>query len=342
MPLARPLPDDFAAAVAAVQARGRFGIRLGLADTGAAPRPRQPGGGRPRRARRWHEREGERRRPVSACLAAAGHRAGDTPKPHLVTYRERLRIAGRLIDADAFTALVRDVLPAADRVARRHGPPTEFELMTALAFAWFAREAVDLAVVEVGLGGRLDATPPSQACVASSRPPSPTSTMARSTASRANQVKASAVISSNSVGGPWRRATRSAAGQDLARRAPRTTSGSIGRPPMRSRSRYVTRCGFGVSPARTPAAARQDETSATTLPFPFVPPTSAPRIPASGLPSSASSARVRPSPRRMPNRPRAWRAATASRTSAGAAAGGAGGPAWCPAPRQGHRDSSSS
>jgi dihydrofolate synthase/folylpolyglutamate synthase len=95
---------------------------------------------------------------VSACLAAAGHRAGDTPKPHLVTYRERLRIAGRPIDAEAFTALVRDVLPAADRVARRHGPPTEFELMTALAFAWFARESVDLAVVEVGLGGRLDAT----------------------------------------------------------------------------------------------------------------------------------------------------------------------------------------
>ena len=50
------------------------------------------------------------------------------------------------------------MLPAADQVARRHGPPTEFELITALAFAWFAREAVDLAIVEVGLGGRLDAT----------------------------------------------------------------------------------------------------------------------------------------------------------------------------------------
>jgi dihydrofolate synthase/folylpolyglutamate synthase len=95
---------------------------------------------------------------VGACLAAAGYRAGDTPKPHLVSYRERLRIAGRPIDPAEFTALVREALPIADRVAARHGPPTEFELLTALAFDWFARERVDLAVVEVGLGGRLDAT----------------------------------------------------------------------------------------------------------------------------------------------------------------------------------------
>ena len=43
-------------------------------------------------------------------------------------------------------------------MARRHGEPTEFELLTAVAFRWFADEAVDLALVEVGLGGRLDAT----------------------------------------------------------------------------------------------------------------------------------------------------------------------------------------
>jgi dihydrofolate synthase / folylpolyglutamate synthase len=153
------LPADFAASVAAVQARGRFGIRLGLARTRALLRAL----GSPERAVRGALVGGTNGKGsvvalVGACLAAAGHRAGDTPKPHLVTYRERLRIAGRPIDPDAFAALVRDVLPAADRVARRHGPPTEFELMTALAFTWFAREAVDLAIVEVGLGGRLDAT----------------------------------------------------------------------------------------------------------------------------------------------------------------------------------------
>jgi dihydrofolate synthase/folylpolyglutamate synthase len=95
---------------------------------------------------------------VGACLAAAGYRAGETPKPHLVTYRERIRIAGHPISAAAFASLVAAGLPVADRVARRHGPPTEFELLTALAFRHLADQGVDLAIVEVGLGGRLDAT----------------------------------------------------------------------------------------------------------------------------------------------------------------------------------------
>ena len=59
------------------------------------------------------------------------------------------------------------------------------------------------------------ATPPSQALVASSRPPSPTSTSATSTPTSANQRNTTAVRSSNSVGGPWRRATRSATASDL-------------------------------------------------------------------------------------------------------------------------------
>ncbi len=152
-------PETFAEAVAAVQARGRFGIRLGLGRTRALLRAL----GGPETGIRGALVGGTNGKGsvvalVSACLEAAGRRAGDTPKPHLVTYRERLRIGGRPIDAAAFVELVREVLPAADSVARRHGPPTEFELITAMAFRWFAREAVDLAVVEVGLGGRLDAT----------------------------------------------------------------------------------------------------------------------------------------------------------------------------------------
>ena len=95
---------------------------------------------------------------MAACLAAAGYRVGATPKPHLVTYRERLLLDGHPIGPEAFVALVRDALPIADAVARRHGPPTEFELVTAMAFAWLARQQPDLAIVEVGLGGRLDAT----------------------------------------------------------------------------------------------------------------------------------------------------------------------------------------
>jgi dihydrofolate synthase/folylpolyglutamate synthase len=152
-------PTTYAEAVAALQARGRFGIRLGLGRTRALLRDL----GNPELGIRGALIGGTNGKGsvvalVSSCLSAAGRRAGDTPKPHLVTYRERLRVGGRVIDPESFASLVREVLPAADRVARRHGPPTEFELMTALAFTWFAGEAVDLAIVEVGLGGRLDAT----------------------------------------------------------------------------------------------------------------------------------------------------------------------------------------
>lgn len=154
-----PRPVTYADAVAALQARGRFGIRLGLGRTRALLREL----GNPEMGVRGALVGGTNGKGsvvalVSSCLAAAGHRAGDMPKPHLVTYRERLRVGGRPIAAAAFADVVGEVLPAAERVARRHGPPTEFELMTAVAFTWFGREAIDLAIVEVGLGGRLDAT----------------------------------------------------------------------------------------------------------------------------------------------------------------------------------------
>jgi dihydrofolate synthase/folylpolyglutamate synthase len=153
------LPATFAESVAALEARGRFGIRLGLGRTRALLAAL----GHPEQGIRGALIGGTNGKGsvvalVGACLAAAGYRAGETPKPHLVSYRERIRIAGHPIPADDFTSLVRAGLPVADRVARRHGPPTEFELLTALAFRHFADARVDLAVVEVGLGGRLDAT----------------------------------------------------------------------------------------------------------------------------------------------------------------------------------------
>jgi len=153
------LPSSFAEAVAALQARGRFGIRLGLGRTRALLAAL----GHPEQGIRGALIAGTNGKGsvvalVSACLVAAGYRAGETPKPHLVSYRERVRIAGTPISATEFMRLVRDGLPLADRVGRRHGPPTEFELLTALAFRHFADAGVDLAVVEVGLGGRLDAT----------------------------------------------------------------------------------------------------------------------------------------------------------------------------------------
>jgi dihydrofolate synthase/folylpolyglutamate synthase len=95
---------------------------------------------------------------VASVLREAGVSVGQTPKPHLVSYRERIVVDGSPIAVDDFIAVVTQVLDAADSVARRHGPPTEFEIITAAAFTWFARVGVEVGVIEVGLGGRLDAT----------------------------------------------------------------------------------------------------------------------------------------------------------------------------------------
>jgi dihydrofolate synthase/folylpolyglutamate synthase len=152
-------PSSYGAAVDALVQRGRFGIRLGLGRTRALLR----GLGNPERGLRGvlvggTNGKGSVVALVAACLAAAGRRTGETPKPHLVSYRERIRVGGRPIAADDFTAVVAEAIAVADSVARRHGPPTEFELLTAVAFSHFARCGVDVGVIEVGLGGRLDAT----------------------------------------------------------------------------------------------------------------------------------------------------------------------------------------
>ena len=80
------------------------------------------------------------------------------PKPHLVSYRERIAIDGEPISRERFAAALEAVMPAIDRVTARIGPPTEFEALTAAAFTELAGAGIDLALVEVGLGGRLDAT----------------------------------------------------------------------------------------------------------------------------------------------------------------------------------------
>jgi dihydrofolate synthase/folylpolyglutamate synthase len=146
-------------AVRTLGERGRFGVRLGLARTRALLREL----GDPQLRLRGALIAGTNGKGSVLALAeralrAAGTRVGATPKPHLVTYRERLQIDGRPADTVTFARLVGDVIAAADRVERRHGPATEFELLTAMAFRHFAEEAVEVALVEVGLGGRLDAT----------------------------------------------------------------------------------------------------------------------------------------------------------------------------------------
>lgn len=95
---------------------------------------------------------------LAAALQFAGLRVGLFTSPHLERYNERIRIDGTPIADDALNALVERVRSLTAAVEETYGTPTEFEVGTALAFTHFAQEGVDVAVVETGLGGRLDAT----------------------------------------------------------------------------------------------------------------------------------------------------------------------------------------
>jgi len=96
---------------------------------------------------------------AAAWATAPGRTIGIYTSPHLISLRERIVINGRAISTQAFVAAANIVGPACDDVvAETDDPPTFFEIVTAIAFTAFKLAKVDVAVVEVGLGGRLDAT----------------------------------------------------------------------------------------------------------------------------------------------------------------------------------------
>jgi dihydrofolate synthase / folylpolyglutamate synthase len=95
---------------------------------------------------------------IAAALQAAGRRTGLHTKPHLRSMTERARIDGRAIPPQRFASLLEAMMPAIERTTARHGRPTYYETLLALAFTYFAQERVDIAVIEVGLGGRRDGT----------------------------------------------------------------------------------------------------------------------------------------------------------------------------------------
>src|SRR5271155_572664 len=100
-------------------------------------------------------------RMTAAILQRHGLRTGAYLSPHLVSYRERVLIDGRELDADAFAAAIARASWAAERVNRTLAEDdhvTQFELLTAAALWEMARREVDVAVIEAGLGGRYDAT----------------------------------------------------------------------------------------------------------------------------------------------------------------------------------------
>jgi dihydrofolate synthase/folylpolyglutamate synthase len=95
---------------------------------------------------------------LAACLREAGHRTGRYTSPHLVNWRERTWVDGQPISAQGVLDLLPRVVQGVAEVPEEFGPLTTFEVGTALTFLHFAREQVDVAVVEVGVGGRYDAT----------------------------------------------------------------------------------------------------------------------------------------------------------------------------------------
>jgi dihydrofolate synthase/folylpolyglutamate synthase len=91
---------------------------------------------------------------LASVLMAAGHRTGLYTSPHVHSFRERIQVNSELIPEQDFVMLTNQLRP----LAQQDPELTTFEVATALAFAYFAQASVEIAVVEVGLGGRLDAT----------------------------------------------------------------------------------------------------------------------------------------------------------------------------------------
>jgi dihydrofolate synthase/folylpolyglutamate synthase len=98
---------------------------------------------------------------LESIFRAAGWRTGLYTSPHLVRLGERVRVDGRILTEAEIAAYTAELRPIADRLAAAGGEddrPSFFEFMTAMAFLQFSRRRCDIAIIEVGLGGRLDAT----------------------------------------------------------------------------------------------------------------------------------------------------------------------------------------
>jgi dihydrofolate synthase/folylpolyglutamate synthase len=133
----------------------KFGIKLGLASMrgilGRLGDPHQGG-------RFVHvagtNGKGSTLAFLEAALGRAGYKVGLYSSPHLVTFRERIRLAGELVSEAGVMGLSEEVWGAVDPSR----PPTFFEFVTAMAFLHFQRGGADIALMETGMGGRLDST----------------------------------------------------------------------------------------------------------------------------------------------------------------------------------------
>jgi dihydrofolate synthase/folylpolyglutamate synthase len=95
---------------------------------------------------------------LASVLRRAGYRTGLFTSPHLSDVRERIQVDGALIGRDDLATLMAEIKPAVEDLESRGEPVTFFEVGTALGFLHFLRKKCDIAVIEVGLGGRFDST----------------------------------------------------------------------------------------------------------------------------------------------------------------------------------------
>ncbi|HET9097686.1 MAG TPA: Mur ligase family protein [Candidatus Baltobacteraceae bacterium] len=95
---------------------------------------------------------------LASILTASGKRAGLHTKPHMRSMTERARIDGVAVSEEAFADLLTSMMPAIENVTQQFSRPSYYETLLALAFVHFAQERVDAAVIEVGVGGKLDGT----------------------------------------------------------------------------------------------------------------------------------------------------------------------------------------
>ena len=154
--------EEYRATLERLFQRRRFGMRPGLEVTrallGALGNPERS---LPAVHITGSKGKGSVAAMVHAILTAHGLRVGLFTSPHLASYRERIRVDGHLIPPDAVVQGVERIDALSDELERSDSierPPTFFEVTTALAFDWFRRQDVDALVVEVGIGGRVDAT----------------------------------------------------------------------------------------------------------------------------------------------------------------------------------------
>ncbi len=147
---------DYKEALAYISEVGFFGSKPGLSRIGALLQAL----GEPQKGMRFIHIAGTNGKGSCAAmtasvLRAAGYRTGLYTSPYLYRFNERMQLNGRQIGDEVLADIVSRVKPAAEAMDDH---PTEFELMTAAALLWFREEKCDVVVLEVGLGGRFDAT----------------------------------------------------------------------------------------------------------------------------------------------------------------------------------------